>query len=107
MRFQERAQNPLKRWKLSDMDIKSRDMWVEYSKAKDEAFFYTDIPEAPWYTVDADDKRRARLNCIAHLLDQISYEDVIPKGIELPSRRAHGDYQRPPLGKLHFVEARY
>lgn len=107
IRFQDRAQNPLKRWKLSDMDLKSRDMWVEYSKAKDEAFFYTDIPEAPWYTVEADDKRRARLNCIAHVLAQIPYKDVIPGKIKLPPRKDHGDYERPPHSKLRFVEERF
>ena len=106
-RFQERARNPLKHWKLSDMDLKSRNMWVEYSKAKDESFFYTDIPEAPWYVVEADDKRRARLNCIAHILSQVPYEDVIPKKIKLPPRKDHGEYQRPPHGKSHFVEEKY
>ena len=106
-RFQERARNPLKHWKLSDMDLKSRNMWVEYSKAKDESFFYTDIPEAPWYVVEADDKRRARLNCIAHILAQVPYEDVIPKKIKLPPRKDHGEYQRPPHGKSHFVEEKY
>ena len=106
-RFQERARNPLKHWKLSDMDLKSRNMWVEYSKAKDESFFYTNIPEAPWYVVEADDKRRARLNCIAHILSQVPYEDVIPKKIKLPPRKDHGEYQRPPHGKSHFVEEKY
>ena len=106
-RFQERAENPLKHWKLSLMDLKSRNMWVEYSKAKDESFFYTDIPEAPWYVVEADDKRRARLNCIAHILAQVPYEDVIPKKIKLPPRKDHGEYQRPPHGKSHFVEEKY
>ena len=106
-RFQERAQNPLKHWKLSDMDLKSRNMWVEYSKAKDESFFYTDIPEAPWYVVEADDKRRARLNCIAHILSQVPYEDVIPKKVKLPPREDHGEYQRPPHSKSNFVEEKY
>ena len=106
-RFQERARNPLKHWKLSDIDLKSRNMWVEYSKAKDEAFFYTDIPEAPWYTVEADDKRRARLNCIVHILGQLPYKDVIPKKIKLPPRKEHGEYQRPPHSKLHFVDEKY
>ena len=106
-RFQERARNPLKHWKLSDIDLKSRDMWVEYSKAKDEAFFYTDIPEVPWYTVEADDKRRARLNCIAHILSQLPYKDVMPKKIKLPPRPSHGEYQRPPHSNLHFVDEKY
>ena len=82
-------------------------MWVEYSKAKDESFFYTNIPEAPWYVVEADDKRRARLNCIAHILAQVPYEDVIPKKIKLPPRKDHGEYQRPPHGKSHFVAEKY
>ena len=106
-RFQERARNPLKHWKLSDMDLKSRNMWVEYSKAKDESFFYTDIPEAPWYVVEADDKRRARLNCIAHILSQVPYEDVIPKKVKLPQRKDHGEYQRPPYSKSNFVEEKH
>ena len=106
-RFQERARNPLKRWKLSDIDLKSRNLWVEYSKAKDEAFFYTDIPEAPWYTVEADDKRRARLNCIAHILSQLPYEDVMPQKVKLPPRPPHGEYQRPPQSKLHIVDEKY
>src|SRR5262249_17141065 len=75
-RFHERAGNPARRWKLSDMDIQSREKWVEYSKAKDEMFKHTDIKQAPWFTVEANDKRRARLNCIAHLLSLIPYEDV-------------------------------
>ena len=106
-RFQERARNPLKHWKLSDIDLKSRNLWVEYSKTKDEAFFYTDIPEAPWYTVEADDKRRARLNCIAHILSQLPYKDVMPKKIKLPPRPPHGEYQRPPHSKLNFVDEKY
>ena len=80
------------------MDLKSRDKWIEYAKAKDEVFFYTDMPEALWYTVEAGDKRRARLNCIAHVLAQRSYKDVIPGKIELPPRKDHGDYERPPHG---------
>ncbi len=106
-RFQERARNPLKHWKLSEMDIKSRNMWVEYSKAKDEAFFYTDIPEAPWFTVEADNKRRARLNCIAHILSQLPCEDVMPKKIKLPPRPSHDEYQRPPHSKLNFIDEKY
>ena len=70
-RFQERASNPLKRWKLSPMDLESRNRWVKYSQARDEMFFYTDIQEAPWYVIQSDDKRRARLNCINHILKSI------------------------------------
>ena len=86
-RFQERIHNPIKRWKLSPMDIESRKHWVDYSKAKDEMFAYTDRTTIPWYVVNADDKKRARLNCIAHLLTQISYRDVRPMEIEVPPRQ--------------------
>jgi polyphosphate kinase len=95
-RFQKRSSDPKRRWKLSPMDLKSRDLWVEYSRAKDEMFRYTHTPEAPWYTVESDDKRRARLNCISHILDTIDYEDVLPDPIELPPRPAREDYRRPP-----------
>ena len=95
-RFQKRSADPTRRWKLSPMDIKSRDLWVEYSRAKDEMFRYTHTPDAPWYTVESDDKRRARLNCISHLIDTIPYEDVLPEPIELPARPKQEDYKRPP-----------
>jgi polyphosphate kinase len=95
-RFQQRSSDPTRRWKLSPMDLKSRDLWVEYSRAKDEMFRSTHTPEAPWYTVESDDKRRARLNCISHLLDTIEYEDVLPDPIELPARPEQEDYRRPP-----------
>ena len=95
-RFASRMEDPMRRWKLSPMDLESRTRWVEYSRAKDEMFVHTDIPEAPWYTVEADDKRRARLNCISHLLAQIPYSDVHTAPLELPSRPPGGDYQRPP-----------
>ena len=77
-RFQERVQDPTRRWKLSPMDLESRAKWVEYSKAKDIMLEHSDIPEARWYQVDGDDKRRARLNCISHILAKIPYEDAIP-----------------------------
>jgi polyphosphate kinase 2 len=95
-RFASRMKDPMRRWKLSPMDLESRTRWVEYSRAKDEMFVHTDIPEAPWYTVEADDKRRARLNCISHLLGQVPYTDVVIAPLELPSRPPGGDYQRPP-----------
>jgi polyphosphate kinase len=96
-RFQDRAGDPLKRWKLSPMDLKSREKWVEFSKAKDEMFSYTDIREAPWYTIEADDKRRARLNCLTHILERIDYQDALPGPIELPPRaEQEEDYRRPP-----------
>ena len=78
------------------MDLGSRDLWVEYSKAKDRMFAETDTPEAPWYTVEADDKRRARLNCIAHILDAIPYKDVTPKPMTLPPRKKQAKYRRRP-----------
>jgi len=102
-RFQARTTDPLKRWKLSPMDLESRDKWVEYSKAKDEMFAHTNIPEAPWFTVEADDKRRARLNCINHILSKVSYEDMTPEPLELPPRRTASDYVRPPINEQFFV----
>jgi polyphosphate kinase len=95
-RFQKRSADPTRRWKLSPMDLESRDMWVAYSRAKDEMFLHTHIPEAPWYTVESDDKRRARLNCVAHILDTIDYEDVLPDPIELRPRPPQENYERPP-----------
>jgi polyphosphate kinase len=105
-RFQARATDPMRRWKLSPMDLESRARWVAYSRAKDEMFRYTDIKVAPWYVVQADDKRRARLNCIAHLLSLISYEDLTPPPIKLPPR-AEDAYIRPPLEEQTFVPQAY
>jgi polyphosphate kinase 2 len=101
-RFQARVDDPMRRWKLSPMDLESRARWVEYSRAKDAMFSLTDIPEAPWYVVEADDKRRARLNCIHHLLSLIDYRDLTPPPLELPPREK-GDYVRPPMNEQHFV----
>jgi polyphosphate kinase 2 len=106
-RFRARANDPMRRWKLSDMDLKSRELWVEYSRAKDEMFRYTDIKQAPWFVVEADDKRRARLNCISHLLSQIPYEDLTPGPVELPARRDDIAYVRPPIGDQTFVPEVY
>jgi polyphosphate kinase len=106
-RFQARINDPMRRWKLSPMDLQSRERWVEYSRAKDEMFVHTDIAQAPWYVVDADDKRRARLNCIAHLLSMIPYEDVTPPPLELPERRPDAGYVRPPITDQTFVPERY
>jgi polyphosphate kinase len=106
-RFQARLSDPMRRWKLSPMDLKSREMWVEYSRAKDEMFNVTDIKQAPWYVVNADDKRRARLNCISHLLSLIPYEDLTPAPIALPPRQPDGGYVRPPLGDQTFVPEVY
>ena len=85
-RFRSRLEDPMRSWKLSPIDLESRAQWVEFSQAKDEMFVHTDIPEAPWYVVEGDDKRRARLNCIAHLLSIVPYEDVIETPLELPPR---------------------
>ena len=106
-RFQARANDPMRRWKLSPMDLQSRERWVDYSRAKDEMFTYTDIKQAPWYVVDADDKRRARLNCISHLLSMIPYEDLTPEPIELPPRQPDVGYVRPPLTDQTFVPNLY
>ncbi|HHN75226.1 MAG TPA: polyphosphate kinase 2 [Acidobacteria bacterium] len=106
-RFQARARDPLKRWKLSPMDLESRARWIEYSKAKDEMFAYTDIKQAPWYVVDADDKKRARLNCIHHLLSLIPYEDLTPDVIKLPERPKQIGYVRPPISDQTFVPEVY
>jgi polyphosphate kinase 2 (PPK2 family) len=106
-RFQARVHDPMRRWKLSPMDLESRARWAEYSRSKDEMFRYTDIKHAPWYVVDADDKRRARLNCIAHLLSMIAYEDLTPAPLELPPRGPDDDYVRPPLDEQTFVPQVY
>lgn len=106
-RFQSRIHDPTRRWKLSPMDLESRRRWLDYSKAKDEMFDYTDIKQAPWYVVDADDKKRARLNCITHLLSQIPYEDLTPPPIELPPRGSRRGYVRPPKDEQTFVPAAY
>jgi polyphosphate kinase 2 len=106
-RFQSRLLDPTKRWKLSPMDLESRNRWMEYSKAKDELFAHTDIKQAPWYVVDADVKKRARLNCISHLLSMIPYEDLTPKPIRLPPRQQQRGYVRPPITDQTFVPERY
>jgi polyphosphate kinase 2 len=102
-RFQGRIKDRTKRWKLSQMDVQSRSNWVEYSKAKDIMFAHTDIKQAPWYVVNADDKRRARLNCINHLLSMIPYEDIPPEEIILPSRQREVGYVRPPIEDQNFI----
>jgi polyphosphate kinase 2 len=106
-RFQARVKDPMRRWKLSPMDIESRDKWVEYSKAKDDMFAHTDIKQAPWNVVVADDKRRARLNCISHLLSSVPYEDVMAPPMELPPRNPDTNYVRPPITDQTFVPSRY
>ncbi len=106
-RFQERIKIPTKRWKISPMDLKAREKWVDYSRAKDDMFAATDIPESPWNVVEADDKKRARLNCISHLLDTVPYKDLPPEKIELPPRQKAIDYERPPMTTQKFVPAKY
>lgn len=102
-RFETRVTDPMRRWKLSETDLYSRTKWVDYSRAKDEMFVHTDIPEAPWYVVDADDKRRARLNCIAHLLSKIPYQDLPDPAIKLPRRQRDDGYVRPPRDLYTYV----
>ena len=106
-RFQARLIDPTRRWKLSPMDLYARSRWVEYSRAKDVMFAYTDIKQAPWYVVNADDKKRARLNCISHFLSLIDYKDLTPEPIELPPRQPEGGYIRPPITEQTFVPERY
>ena len=106
-RFQARLNDPTRRWKLSPMDTQSRSRWVEYSKAKDAMFASTDIRQAPWFVVNADDKRRSRLNVIHHLLSQIPYEDLTPEQIVLPPRQPDGGYVRPPITDQTFVPEVY
>jgi len=105
-RFEERMRNPIKRWKLSAMDIQSRRHWVDYSRAKDVMFAYTDTKLSPWNVVNADSKKHARLNCIAHLLGQIAYRDMTPVEVELPPRQAMR-YHRPRMSSQHFVPQKY
>jgi polyphosphate kinase 2 len=107
LRFQARISDPTKRWKLSPMDLQSRARWLEYSKAKDEMFAYTDIKQAPWYVVNADNKQCARLNCIHHLLGMIPYQDLTPEPIKLPRRQSEKGYIRPPLTDQTFVPEVY
>lgn len=106
-RFRRRMDDPLRRWKLSPMDLEARTHFTDFSEAKDVMFEHTDTDESPWYVVDADDKRRARLNCIHHLLGQIPYADVLPPVAELPSRQGHNGYERPPKSQQRMVPAVY
>jgi polyphosphate kinase 2 len=106
-RFEARMLDPTKRWKLSPMDLESRTRWVEYSRAKDIMFDHTDIKQAPWYVVNADDKKRARLNCISHLLSLIPYEEPPGGDLELPPRQEDASYIRPPFSEQTFVPERY
>jgi polyphosphate kinase len=105
-RFTERINNPGKRWKLSPMDLEARARWVDYAEAKDEMFSYTDIREAPWYVVDANDKKAARLNVISHLLSVVPYQDIPHEHIELPPRQQRA-YKRPPIDSQTWVPQRF
>jgi polyphosphate kinase len=102
-RFHLRLTNPLKHWKLSQIDLESRLRWVEYSRAKDIMFVHTDTPESPWFVVEADDKQRARLNCFAHLLSQVPYKDVLRTPLTLPPRQSDGGYVRPGRDTYTYV----
>jgi polyphosphate kinase 2 len=102
-RFKDRLRDPAKRWKLSPMDLTARSKWVEYSRAKDAMFEFSDIPEARWHVVNSDGKRAAHLNCIAHLLSVVKYKDLTPEPLELPPRQKAGNYVRPPLEAQNFI----
>ncbi len=106
-RFRSRIVDPTKRWKLSPMDLQSRSRWVEYAKAKDEMFAHTDIKQAPWYVVQANVKKLARLNCISHLLSIFPYEDLTPEPIKLPPRQKDTGYVRPPMSDQTFVPEKF
>ena len=106
-RFQDRLNDPTKRWKLSPMDVKSREKWVEYSKAKDEMFIHTDTKHSPWFVVPADNKKLARLNCISHMLSLIPYEELPSEPIVFPPRIESQDYVRTPMSDQTFVPDRY
>jgi polyphosphate kinase 2 len=106
-RFQQRIDDPRRRWKLSPMDLEARTRWVDYSRARDAMLTHTSTAHAPWYIVNANVKRHARLNVIAHLLSLIPYEDLTPEPLELPPRQEAGDYQHPDISKFNIVPARY
>jgi len=107
VRFKERISNPIKYWKISPMDLKSREHWVEYSRAKDMMMKFTDTKLSPWNVVNADDKKKARLNCMAHLLSQIPYKHIDPPKIELTPRQRDDSYVRPPMTSQHHVPTVY
>ena len=102
-RFRSRGEDPMRRWKLSPMDLESITRWEDYSRAKDEMFVHTDIPEAPWYTVESEDKKRSRINVISHLLSTIPWEKLDPPEIEIPSRPESIHYRRPPREEFRYV----
>ncbi len=106
-RFRQRLEDPRRRWKLSPMDLEARARWVDYSKARDAMLAHTDTAHAPWYIVDANIKRNARLNIIAHLLSLIPYEDLTPEALELPPRQEAGDYQHPDHSQFNTIPTLY
>ncbi|MDD2381173.1 MAG: polyphosphate kinase 2 [Mariniphaga sp.] len=106
-RFKSRNADPTKRWKLSQIDLKSRELYIEYSKAKDEMFAYTDTKISPWFAVDADNKKRARLNCIHHFLSMIPYEDLTPEPLEFSPKKENKGYVRPPMEEMTYVPEVY
>jgi len=107
LRFLMRIHDPLKQWKLSPMDLQSRIRWEAYTKAKEETFSRTNLPESPWYIVEANDKKRARLNCIHHLIDQVPYEDIPHESVTLPERVFNENYERKVLPRKLYVPMRY
>jgi len=102
-RFRSRLTDPMRRWKLSPMDVQSISKWEEYSRAKDEMFVHTDIPEAPWITVESEDKKRSRINVISHLLSVVPYEHLAPEPVTIPDRPKSINYQRPPRQEFRYV----
>ena len=108
-RFKSRIDDPTKRWKLSPMDLESRNRWQDYSRAKDDMLVHTDIDQAKWYVVNSDNKKRAHLNCIAHLLSLLPYKDLAPKKMKLPKRKRElrEGYARPPQNTQNFVPEIY
>ena len=102
-RFQSRLTDPMRRWKLSPMDVQSISRWEDYSRAKDEMFIHTDILEAPWYTVESEDKKRSRINVISHMLSQVPYEHLEPAPVTIPERPTSRSYIRPPREEFKYV----
>ncbi len=107
MRFLVRIHDPMKQWKLSPMDLQSRVRWEDYTRAKEDMLVRTNIPEAPWYIVEGNDKKRARLNCMAHLLTLIPYQDVPHEDVDLPDRVFNPDYERAVLPPELYVPEKY
>ena len=102
-RFKSRLTDPVRRWKLSPMDVQSISRWEDYSRAKDEMFIHTDIPEAPWFTVESEDKKRSRINVISHLLSSVPYEHIAPAPVTIPQRPKAITYVRPPRDEFKYV----